>query len=216
MDPHLSEKVEVMLSELEENDVLTQCNSSFNTSLMAIPKANTDQLRLVQDYSRTLNKIIELPNSPICNSRATLNQIGAQVAKIKHKFGEKALISTMDITSGFWTIGMRPSHRKFLAFKHRTKQYTFRRMPMGCKNAPSDFCFMMSVLVSDLSSEKSKVMIYMDDVIVISCESDDMNILEQLFKKLVSSNLLIKLRKCYFFQESVQFLGYKVTVANQE
>ena len=172
LDPHISEKVETMLLKLEDNQVLTQCNSSWNTSLLAIKKANTDQLRLVQDYSTTLNKIIRLPNSPISNSRATLNQISAQISKIKFVYSERPLITTMDICSGFWTVSMRPSHRKYLAFKHNARQFTFKRMPMGTKNSPADFCFMMASLMGDLNTEKSKVFIYMDDLIIIGCESE--------------------------------------------
>ena len=92
MDPSVSEQVENMLLDLEDKGILTQVNSSFNSALMAIKKADKSQLRLVQDYSKTLNGIIHLPNSPILNNRACLNSISAHLSKIKTEYGENHVL----------------------------------------------------------------------------------------------------------------------------
>ena len=191
MDHEKKKRVEKLLEELVQNGVIETCNSSYNTSLLAIKKANTSQLRLVQAYNRSINPIINCPLSPLANNRATIAKISAQISYISNNLHEKVTISVLDITSGFWWIPVKVSHRKYLAFKHLTRQYTFRKMPMGTSNSPSDFCYAVSRLLENFNTPKCKIYCYIDDII--------------------KSNLLIKLSKCHFLKSEVEFLGYTIS-----
>ena len=209
MDPKLELEVEKELQGMIENEVIETCNSSFNTALLAVRKPN-GQIRLVQDYSRTINPHINLPNFPIANNRKTLNEISEHISKIKNVFKEEILISSLDIKSGFHIIPMRKAHRQYLAFKHRNKQFTWKRMAMGPKNSPSDFCCMMDQVLGDLDTEKTKIIIYVDDILIISAKSDAQRALISVLQALSSENMFVSLKKCQFFKHEVTFLGYKI------
>ena len=210
MDPELSLEVDEVLETMVNNDVIESCNSSYNTALLAVRKAN-GQIRLVQDYSRTINPHINLPNYPIANSRRTLNEISEHISHVKNTYGETTLISSLDLKSGFHIVPMRKSHRKYLAFKHRNKQFTFKRMSMGPKNSPSDFCCIMANVLNGLDTEKTKNLIYIDDVLILSAKSEALDGVRKVLKAFHDANMFINLDKCTFFYKQVQFLGYWIT-----
>ena len=210
MDHEKKEKVEKMLQELVVNGVIEPCNSSYNTSLLAIKKANTSQLRLVQAYNNSINTIINCPLSPIANNRATIAKISAQIAYITNTLKEPVTISTVDITSGFWCVPVKVSHRRYLAFKHMTKQYTFRKMPMGTSNSPSDFCYALARLLEDFDTQRCKLYVYIDDIIIIAPAKDAIDTLDKFLACMAKNNLLIKLSKCHFLRSKVEFLGYTI------
>ena len=212
MDPELELEVEEVLNDMMNNQVIETCNSSFNTALLAVRKPN-GQIRLVQDYSRTINPHINLPNFPIANSRRTLNEISEHISKIKNIYREETLISSLDLKSGFHIIPMRKNHRPYLAFKHKNKQFTWKRMAMGPKNSPSDFCCMMDRVLGNLDTQKTKIIVYVDDILIISAKSDAIRALKDVLEALSEENMFVSLKKCEFFQHEVTFLGYKI---NQE
>ena len=209
MDPELSLKVDTVLDDMMKNDVIEICNSSYNTALLAVRKAN-GQIRLVQDYSKTINPFINLPNFPIPNSRKTLNEISDHISHVKNAIGEETLITSLDLKSGFHIIPMRKSHRKYLAFKHKNRQYTWKRMAMGPKNSPSDFCAIMTNILGNLDTEKSKILVYLDDILILSAKSDAINALSKVLDALSKANMFINLQKCSFFNREVKFLGYLI------
>jgi len=209
MDPELSDKVDIILNDMINNDIIEICNSSYNTALLAVRKPN-GQIRLVQDYSRTINPHINLPNFPIANSRKTLSEISEHISHVKNVHKEDVLITSLDLKSGFHIIPMRQSHRKFLAFKHKNRQYTFKRMSMGPKNSPSDFCAIMSNILNGLDTEKTKILIYIDDVLILSAQSEALEGANKVLSKLSQANMFINLEKCSFFNKEVKFLGYLI------
>ena len=62
---------------------------------------------------------------------------------------------------------MRKSHRQYLAFKHKNKQFTWKRMAMGPKNSPSDFCCIMDRVLGNLDTDKTKIILYVDDILIV-------------------------------------------------
>ena len=211
MDNCKSKAINKQLIELEKNGILQIANSSFNTAILGIKKPNSNDFRVVQDYSHGLNQIINLSTYPIPNTRATISNISNHLGKIKNVFGEKAFISTLDLRNGFYNIPVRANHRKFLSFSHLGVQYQFTRLAMGVKSAPSDFCFMMDEIFKKINNEKSLILTYIDDLIVISPESDAVQMIENVLETLSKHDLFIGLHKCRFFSNEVDFLGYKIT-----
>ena len=216
MDAKKSLAIDKQLTKLEQNQILKITNSSFNTAILGIKKPNSNEYRVVQDYSHGLNEIINLSTFPIPNLRATISSISKHLGKIKNFYKEEAFISTLDLCNGFYNIPVRDSHRNFLAFSHIDVQYTFKRLPMGVKSAPSDFCYMMSEIFKNVATEKSIILCYIDDLIILSPKSDASSMIEIVFQKLKENNLFIGLHKCKFFAKSVNFLGYKISCESIE
>ena len=151
--------------------VIEKTNSSYNTPLMCVRKAN-NQIRIVQNFAATINKVVELPGFPIPNIRLSLKKISDFIATIKNVYKEEVLISCMDISNGFHTIPIRKRDRDYFAFMHNNIMWTYSRMSMGERGAPSNFCLLMDSILGSVSTEKTKVFLYLDDILIVSCRSD--------------------------------------------
>ena len=68
----------------------------------------------------------------------------------------------------------------------------------------------MDSILSDL--KLSCVLVYLDDINVFSRTFlDHLNHLEEVFKRLRHSGLKLKARKCQFFKDNLEFLGFRVS-----
>jgi hypothetical protein len=86
--------------------------------------------------------------------------------------------------------------------------FEFRRLPFGLWNAGNTFQRMMDRVLSGLEF----VFAYLDDIIVASrSEAEHLVHLQSLFQQLSQFGLVINGEKCVFGQESVDFLGHRVS-----
>ncbi len=72
----------------------------------------------------------------------------------------------MDLTHGFWQIGMEESSRKYTAFKSEAGIHQFRVLAMGLSNECATFQRLMDKVLDGLIGKICFV--YLDDVIVYS------------------------------------------------
>ena len=56
------------------------------------------------------------------------------------------------------------------------------------------------------------IFVYLDDILVFSRTlKDHMHTLERIFKRLEENGLAISLKKCRFREQTIEFVGYKVS-----
>ena len=83
-------------------------------------------------------------------------------------------------------------------------------MPMGVLCAPSMFQLIMTETLRGLD-----VLVYLEDILTIQCESqstaDHLLQVEQVLERLQSAGFKANLRKSFFMQKSVEYLGYQLT-----
>lgn len=86
-------------------------------------------------------------------------------------------------------------------------------MPFGIKVAPSKFQKFVTDIFKPIISE-GHMSAYMDDFLVAT-ETIEMHlqVLERVFEKLVANKLELRLDKCSFMMEEVEFLGYLISNA---
>jgi len=83
-------------------------------------------------------------------------------------------------------------------------------MPFGLTRAPSVFQRLMDVVLCGLSYQIC--LGYLDDIIVFGRTFEEqLERLEEVFKRLRSANLKLKPSKCFLCQRSVEFLGHVVS-----
>ena len=96
------------------------------------------------------------------------------------------------------------------AFTSPMGLFEFTRMPFGLVNAPATFQRLMSTVFGDLNFVS--LLIYLDDIIVFSSTLDEhIERLRQVFSRLRSHGLKLKVEKCHLFQTSVHYLGHVVS-----
>lgn len=84
-------------------------------------------------------------------------------------------------------------------------------MLFGLKVAPSRSQRYINQILADLTRH-SKVVVYTDDILVISKTIEQhINTLREIFKLFVANRLELRVNKCTFLQTKVEFIGYLVS-----
>ena len=78
------------------------------------------------------------------------------------------------------------------------------RVPFGLAHAPAYFQELMTGILKDFNF----AIAYLDDIIIFSKTAEHLDHIEQVFRNLRSTHLLIKLSKCHFFTKEIQDLGH--------
>jgi hypothetical protein len=163
-------------------------------------KKKTGDYRLCIDY-RKLNAIT-------IKDRYPLPHIEDQIGRLRGK----TFFCSLDMTQGYYQIPVSPSSIHKTAFVTQEGQFEFLRMPFGVSNAPATFQRALNNLFT--SFRDNKIIIYLDDILIASeTISDGLTTLNVVLQKLQSANLKLNLEKCYFFETTINYLGYEI---NQE
>ena len=125
-------------------------------------------------------------------------------------FQSARVFSKMDLSNGYYQVAMHPDSSKYTAFKCEFGFFEYLVMPMGCKNPSSSFQRMMDEVLNGLIGVCCFV--YMDDIFVFSDSLEDhAKHLKQIHDRLLEHDLMVKLKKCEFYQQSITFLGHHTT-----
>lgn len=195
-------EVERQISELLSEGIIRPSKSPYNSPIWVVskkPKPNGEkQYRLVVDYKR-LNAVTVPDAYPIPDINATLASLG------NAKF-----FTTIDLTSGFHQIAMKPSDIPKTAFSTMNGKFEFLRLPFGLKNAPAIFQRMIDDVLKEFIGKICYV--YIDDIIVFGrSEEETLNNVDTIFGRLEEANLKVNIDKTHFMQTEVEFLGYIVS-----
>jgi len=100
---------------------------------------------------------------------------------------------------------------KYTAFITPFGQYEFLRMPFGLKIAPSRFQRYLNQVLAELIRE-SKIVVYMDDILVMSNTLEQhFDTLREIFRLFVTNRLELRIDKCTFLQTEIEFVGYLIS-----
>ena len=119
--------------------------------------------------------------------------------------------STLDLSSGYWQVGMSKEDREKTAFATGSGGlYQFTVMSFGLANAPATFERLMERVLAGLPWEVC--LAYLDDII-IHAESfeEELRRLRDVLQRLQDAGLKLSPKKCHLFQKSVTFLGHVVS-----
>lgn len=116
----------------------------------------------------------------------------------------------MDLISGYWQIDLPTKDQEKCAIITERGLFQPTRMPQGLANAPATFQQCIDTVMGSL--KLSCVLVCLDDINVYSQTfSNHLEHLKAVFKKLIYAGLKLKPRKCNFFKEHLEFLGFMVS-----
>ncbi|KAL0902042.1 hypothetical protein ABMA27_000009 [Loxostege sticticalis] len=189
------ELVRSMVQEMMDADIVCESNSPYASPILLVKK-KTGEKRLCVDY-RALNNKTRKEHYPLPLIDDQLDRLSGN-----------SLFISLDLASGYYQIPIANNSQHLTAFVTPDGQYQFKRMPFGLANAPSIFQRTMNRVLSRLRY----VVIYMDDILIPACSFEEgITRLEEVFKLLAEAGLTLKLKKCYFFQTELDFLGFHVS-----
>ncbi|MCP3667440.1 MAG: DDE-type integrase/transposase/recombinase [Gammaproteobacteria bacterium] len=195
---NLREQIIAQVEEQERAGLVRPSTSSWSSPMVPILKKD-GTLRICINYQglniKTVQNVYPLP----------------QIAEIFDALGRSKFYSKMDLTSGFYQVGMYPPDIHKTAFTvPGLGLYEWTVMPMGLTGSPATF---QSLLDRVLAGLKYKcAFAYIDDIIVFS-ETYERHLehLHVVFTRLRKAGLKIKLKKCRFACVRMEFLGHVIS-----
>ena len=196
--PHSQQgQLDEEINKLLKQGVIKRSKSLFNSPLIIVSKPG-NQIRPCIDF-RALNKETIPITFPIPRISDLLNSIG-----------DIKVISSLDLASAYHQCEVKSSDQHKTAFTINNTKFEYARVPFGLVSAPGYFSRVINEALIDVIG--INVLVYMDDILVFSKdEKTHLERLEQVLQALAKVNLKIKINKCEFFTDSVNFLGYKLT-----
>ena len=174
-----------------------------------IPKPWSTAKPLVVDYGelnkKTLNHSVSIPNM-----ESSLEKIASCRYKAK-----------MDKRSGFWQVDLTPNAQELLAFiTPQGRVFKSKVMPSGLPNTPALFRELMNKILSirprrpvvqKLISPGAQMEAHIDDVCLgTNTQEDDLIFLGKFFAVCQENHTRLKLEKCEFMQETMQYLRFYI------
>jgi hypothetical protein len=196
LSPRELKALEEFIHDRLEKGHIRESMSPAGAAVIFAPKKD-GTLRLCVDY-QGLNAITIKNHYPIPLISELLDWL--QGAKI---------FSKLDLLDAYYWIQIKDGDEWKTAFQTCYGHYEFLVMPMGLTNAPVTFqSYINNALwgyVDDFC------VVYLDNILVYSqSEEEYIQHLEKVMEHLCQSKLYANPKKCSFFQDEIEFLGYLV------
>ena len=194
------EEILRQLQEMQANGVIEPSSSPWASPIVMVRKKD-GTMRMCVDY-RNLNSVTKSDVFPLPRIDDLLDQLAGSM-----------FFSTLDLAAGYWQVKVDPDSIEKTAFITPRGLYQFRVMPFGLTNAPSIFQRLMQRVLSHLDDEEATFAdVYIDDILLFSKTMEDhIRHLQRVFQRLREAGLKLKLSKCHFLRQSVDYLGYVIT-----
>lgn len=184
-----TEEIKKMLAQ----DLITPSKSAWSSPITLVKKKDSTY-RFCIDY-RKLNDVTRKDCFPLPRTDDSLDALG----------GNK-YFSVMDLSSGYWQVGVHKDDQDKTAFATADGLYNFRVMPYGLFNSGATFQRLMELILSGL--HWSTCLLYVDDIICFSKTVDEHIMrLDEILTRIRDAGLKLSPGKCKFFQREVSFLG---------
>ena len=113
----------------------------------------------------------------------------------------------LDLSQAYQQLKLDTESRKYVVINTHKGLFRYTHLPFGISSAPGIFQKAMESLLQGIAH----VIVYIDDILITGeTESDHMQSLEEVLKRLVKAGLRVKKHKCKFMAPSVAYLGYVI------
>ena len=190
------ELVKKEVDKLLKYNIIKKQTSAYESSAFTVPKPD-NTLRLVVDFSKTLNLYVEKRHFPIPTIDDLLYLIKANMVFTK-----------LDAKSGFFHIGIFEGDQQYTAFSLPFGTFVFLRMPMGISTAPEAFQEFMNLLLGQYDF----ILVYIDDVLILSRNYQDHYLHVKTVLDIFRENdIVLSKNKCNFGVQELNFLGFMIS-----
>ena len=186
------QEIDRMLAE----KVIEPSDAEWASPVVFVPKKD-GTLRFCVDY-RKLNAVTKRDSYPIPRMDECIDSLG-----------EATIFTTLDCNDGYWQVPVADADKDKTTFTSHSGLYRFLRMPFGLKNAPATFQRAVDIILSRVKWQYA--LVYLDDVIVYSKTIKEHFIhVQTVLQLLRDAGVSLKLAKCSFFDQSVDYLGHVI------
>lgn len=190
-------EMKIHVNKLLEQGVIEPSKSGYAANSRIIRKKN-GQGRLVINYI-PLNAVTHRDSYALPHVMDILGAIQG-----------KQYFSSMDCTQGFYQIDVDPRDRHKTAFSTPLGNFQFRRCPFGARNSCAEFQAAMNRIFQE--GLFTRCVIYVDDILVFGETKEEHNRnLEWVLEQCQKYDVKLKMEKCKFLQQEVEYLGFLVS-----
>ena len=185
--------IDKAVKEMLDAKIIERSQSPWSFPLVVVKKKDGSD-RMCVDF-RTLNKIVRPVSFPL----PLIDDILCLLGKAKY-------FTALDLKSGYWQVELDEKSKEKTAFACHKGLFQFNRMPFGLSNAPAVFQELMNIV---LQGQEEFSIAYLDDILIFSETAEKhLEHIQQVFNRLRKHDLKLKLKKCSFFQEQTEYLGF--------
>lgn len=191
------EAVKNIITDLLDRRIIRASNAQYSSPIVLVRKKN-GQYRMAVDF-RELNKITLRDHFPI-------PRIDEQIDALR----DKKYFTRLDLKDAFHHVKLSENSIPYTSFVTFMGQFEWVRMPFGLSNGPSFFMrFIYSAFRKLL--DQNKIIIYLDDLLIATeTVEENLSILKEVLTVMVNNKLELRVDKCYFLLECIDYLGYTI------
>jgi transposase InsO family protein len=185
------------LDEMVKLGVARPSNSEWASRPSFAPKKD-GTIRFCLNYRR-LNQFDKKDSYPLPRAPQLLEGL----SKMRY-------FTSLDAANGYWQIPVHPDDVKYTAVITQAGLFEFVRMPFGLSNGPATYQRLMDQVLVD-GIRAGFTCVYLDDVLVYS-ETFEQHMVHvrQVMLWMYNAGLLLKAKKCSFFNAECEYLGHIV------
>ena len=182
------------LKRLESAGVVTKTLSSpWASPTVNVLKSN-NQIRICGDYSKTINKFMEVTRFPL----PSIEDVIAQVGNAKY-------FSKIDLETAFLQVPLDEESKKCTTINTHEGLYHFNYLPLGTSASPAIFQNFICKILNNIDS----IVIYQDDILLMTETIEHHNaMLDKVLNTLKEARIKVNRNKSDFFTEKVSYLGH--------
>lgn len=190
-------EIETQISELLKRKKIEDSYGPFAAPVtLAFKKEENRKSRLCIDF-RDLNKLIIPQSQPF-----------PRIEDLMLKTRNCKYFSKLDINSAFWSIPLRIEDRIKTGFVTQEGHFQWTCLPFGLKTSPAIFQRILSNIIRKHELSNFAVN-YIDDILVFSQTFEEhIAQLTKLLEAIMKEGFRLKLSKCTFALDTVQYLGH--------
>ena len=186
-----------LIDDMLKDEVIEPSCSAWASPVVLIPR-KVGKPRFCVDF-RKVNENTVTDAYPIPTIQEILDSLSAA-----------AVLSSLDLNSGYWQVEMEPEVQEITAFICPQGLFQFKVTPFGLKNAPVTFQRLMERALGELKGVIC--LVYLDNIIIFS-QSWEQHFfdVQAVLDKLRSAGLSVNMKKSKLCRTSLRFLGHIVS-----
>ena len=134
-----------------------------------------------------------------------------KIQDMLQKLEQFSYATALDLSMGYYHIPLDKQSQKLCTTILPWGKYSYAKLPMGLSCSPDIFQSIMNELLGDLPY----VLVYIDDILILNnkTETADDHIakIEHVLRRLEKAGFVVNLRKSFFMQQELDYLGYLLT-----
>ena len=124
--------------------------------------------------------------------------------------GEARLFTTLDALWGYWQVPIAERDLDKTTFTSHIGIFRYKRMNLGLRNVPATFQRALDIFLSCV--RWNTCLVYIDDLVIFSkTEEEHFTQVSHVLDLLEEAGVKLKLKKCFFFRQRVEYLGHVIT-----